>query len=145
MSEELLRHLAWLCGDDVPASYLSLLAHYPPQLLAAVRSDDNPDDDRCVADVELLARLADVIAINEEARAISLLNPDGEEFFWPEQLLIIGETGSGDYYCLDVTGECPGVLQYRHQPMEFEVIADTLEEFVELVLSAFGESSAVEN
>lgn len=147
MSDEEWRQLAWLCGGGIPDNYVDLLANYPRELLGAARFSESEvsTDRRSVSDVELLSQLTDVVRINEETRSISILEPDGSEFFWPEQLLIIGETGTGDYYCIDVSGECPGVLQYRHLPLEFEVIADSLEEFVDMVLSAFGESLDREN
>lgn len=142
MSEEEWRQLAWLCGSEIPQNYVDLIANYPVQLIGAARTSDldSETDRRSVSDVELLSQISDVVRINQEARSVSLLEPDGSEFFWPEQLLIVGETGTGDYYCIDVSGDCPGVLQYRHLPLEFEVIADSLEEFVDMVLDAFGES-----
>ncbi|MCA9050491.1 MAG: SMI1/KNR4 family protein [Planctomycetaceae bacterium] len=63
---------------------------------------------------------------------------------WPAQLLIIGETGTGDYFCMDVLGDVPGILQYNHQAVEFERIADSLAEFVEILHDTFDEEAAEE-
>ena len=57
----------------------------------------------------------------------------------PETYLVIGETGDGDYYCLDTSGEQPGVLQFLNQPAEFECVTESLEEFVEMLVLAFTE------
>ena len=42
---------------------------------------------------------------------------------------MIGETGEGDYYCIDVDGEHTGVLQFRHQEVDFEILTDSIGEF----------------
>lgn len=70
-------------------------------------------------------------------RLAPILDPEGREFRWPDQLLVIGETGDGDYYCVDSDGEHEGVLQFRHFAVEFETIADSLEDFVELLIECF--------
>lgn len=134
---ELWRLLEATCGSAIPDDYVALLQAYPPQLQVAQRSSDAAADGSVVADVELLSSLSDVLEINREARLCCITDPDGEEFCWPEQLLVIGETGTGDYYCVDVSGEHQGVLQYLHQSTEFEQVAESLEEFVELLSEAF--------
>ena len=74
-----------------------------------------------------------------------MTEPEGLEFFWPEQLLIIGETGSGYYYCIDVDCEEEGVIQFDHQSVSFEIVADSLDDFVELLVETFsGQHSDVD-
>ena len=51
--------------------------------------------------------------------------------------MVIGETGDGDYYCVDLDGEHAGVLQFRHHAVEFETLADSLEEFVDMLTESF--------
>ena len=51
--------------------------------------------------------------------------------------MIIGESGSGDYYCIDVDGDVDGVMRYDHHAVEFEVIADTMDEFIEMLTETF--------
>ncbi len=143
-TDELWRELAELCENSVPADYISLLENYPAKLRHALRSGRENGDEGSVADVELLSSLPDVVEINREARLSGITDPDGNEFFWPEQLLVIGETGTGDYYCIDVSGDNEGVIQYLHQSIEFEVIADSLDEFVGMLLETF-EADILEN
>lgn len=137
MTSEILRRLEADLGSPVPAEYLSLLDSYPQSLKQAMRAIDDSEAEGTVANVELLADLDAVLEINREARAGSVPEPGGLEFFWPEQFLVIGETGGGDYYCIDVDGDVHGVMQYDHQNVGFEVVADTLEEFVEMLVETF--------
>ena len=58
--------------------------------------------------------------------------------------MVIGETGDGDYYCIDTDGEHEGVLQFRHYSVEFEVIADSLNDFVEMLMDAFVARTSVD-
>lgn len=137
MNKDLWRQLGELCTNAIPAEYPVLLQNFPQSLLTAMRADDGSDSEGTVAEVELIADLSSVIDINREARACPVLDPQGREFVWPGQLLIIGESGSGDYFCLDTSGEYPGVVQYLHQAIDFEVVADTLDEYVDLLLDSF--------
>ena len=50
---------------------------------------------------------------------------------------IVGETGSGDYYCIDAGREVEGVMQYDHQSVQFEVFADSIDEFIEMLEDTF--------
>lgn len=107
-----------------------------------MRALDDSDSEGSVADVELLENIGCVLALNLEARDESVAEPEGLEFFWPDQLLIIGETGAGDYYCIDVEGQEEGVIQFDHQSVAFEVIADSLDEFIEILEETFSESAS---
>lgn len=122
-----------------PPAWLQLISNYPPALLLAQRSDPPSQDEGTVAQVELLASDAAVLQINQEVRCGSFLDPQGREFHWPAALLVIGETGDGDYYCLDTATQTAAVLQYRCQKVKFEEAAESLEEFVELLLLVFTE------
>ena len=140
-ADEYWQQLTEICGFTIPEEYVRLLGNFPQRLRTTPRSSDQTIDEGCVAEVELLAEVAEVVEINIEARNGGVIDPDGEEFLWPEQLLVIGETGTGDYYCIDVSGEHTGVLQYLHQAIEFEIIAESLDDFVDLLLEAFDPNS----
>ena len=56
--------------------------------------------------------------------------------------MVIGETGSGDYYCIDVDRQEEGVIQFDHQSVSFDVIADSLSEFIEILVETFSESES---
>lgn len=139
-----ISELEELCGARLPHDYLRLLSNYPPALRTAVRAEDDSCLEGTVAEVELMSEPSDLVEINREVRLGPVLDPKGVEFRWPVQLLVIGETGDGDYYCVDTDGEHQGVLQFRHQSVEFENVADSLDEFVGMLLDSYvtGEESA---
>jgi hypothetical protein len=145
MTPQVLKQLEELCDITIPAEYLSLIRDYPQALRFACRADDGSDSEDFVAGVELLESDVQILEINREVRTGTILDPEGQEFRWPDQLLVIGETGSGDYYCVDTDGEHSGVLQFRHYSVEFEVIADSLNEFVEMLMDAFVARTFVED
>ncbi len=125
--------LARLIGSAIPAAYVELLENYPAPLLNCPRGEGEAG---MISQVELPNTLEIVLDLNREARAYSVPDPEGAEFLWPNSVLVIGETGAGDYYCLDASGEVPGVLQFEHQPVEFYEIADDLAEFVDMLVES---------
>jgi len=144
MPNDSLQQLEQVLGHPLPTEYLQLLQNYPAALRQARRCIDDTDAEGTVADVELIADPQSLLEINLEPRQDSVPAPDGMEEFWPEQMLVIGETGGGDYYCLDVLGEVSGVIQYDHQSVGFYVLADTLDEFVQILMDTYVEEHASE-
>lgn len=145
MSAEIIAQLEQMVGTPLPPAYLKLQSHYPEELRAARRAIDDSDAEGCVHQVELLDDWRGVLFLNQESRADSILEPEGHVFFWPEQLLVIGETGGGDYYCLDTESPDDEVIQFDHQATEFEVIADSLKEFVTILKETFLEETNPED
>jgi hypothetical protein len=137
MTPEIIDQITELVGNAPPQDYLRLLHDYPEVLQSVNRAIDDSDSEGTVADVELLRRPSCILEINREARVDSVLEPDGTEFYWPDQLMIIGETGAGDYYCIDVDQQVVGVMQFDHHSVGFEVIADSLNEFVDMLEETF--------
>jgi hypothetical protein len=128
-----------IIGQSVPSDYRALILDYPQHLTTAVRAMDNSDSEGFVCDVEFPQDLEVVIALNEEARLDYLITPEGGECEWPQEFLIIGETGEGDYYCVDVSGEIEGVLQYDHQAVKWEIVAVSVRDFVDFLSEVFCE------
>lgn len=137
MAPEILLQLTELIGWELPAEYIELLEQYPASLSTRTREPDHPDCEETVAEVELLNDPQTILAINQEARRECILEPNGDEFVWPDQMMVIGETGTGDYFCIDVSGDVDGVIQYNHQAVTFEIIAESLEEFIEILEETF--------
>ena len=134
--------LAEIIGLSVPDDYRAIILDYPPHLTTAVRAMDDSDSEGYVSDVELPRDLEVVVALNEEARLDYLITPEGGECKWPQEFLIIGETGQGDYYCVDVSGEFEGVLQYDHQSVGWEIVAESVQDFVDFLTEVFCEEDA---
>ncbi len=137
MSFDTFSELEKLCQAPVPTACRAVLTEYPEALRGAVRADDGSDAEGFVSEAELLADPVEVLRINREVRLDSILDPEGREFRWPGPFLVIGETGDGDYYCIDTSGEHEGVLQFRHHAVEFEAVADSMDEFIELLVECF--------
>ena len=138
-----IAELSSIVGKEIPADYVRLLTNYPPSLQHQTRSQDDPDLQATVSDVELLNNQEMLVAINLEVRREALVDPAGQELEWPNQFLVIGETGTGDYFCIDVEGDVTGVIQFNHQAVEFEVIAESLTEFIEILEETFDENSSL--
>lgn len=132
-----LNRIRDLTGFDLRDDYTELLHRYPAELLHATRADDGSDAEGLVSTVELMSDLTDVLDVNEEVRQGSVPDPQGEEFYWPNQVLVIGENGEGDYYGIDLANEYPGVLFFDHQTVEFEELTDSLSEYVEMLRESF--------
>lgn len=133
----ILAELEKLCQAPLPGEFRAIYTDYPEVLRKAVRADDGSDTEGFVSEAELLADPAEVLNINREVRQHSILDPEGREFLWPVPFLVIGETGDGDYYCVDASGEHEGVLQFRHHTVDFDVVAESMEEFHELLVECF--------
>lgn len=132
-----LEQIRELTGFDLRSDYTQVINQYPQELLTVVRADDGTDSEGLVSTVELMCDLADVLDINQEVRFGSVPDPQGEEFHWPDQVLVIGENGEGDYYGIDLAEEYQGVLFFDHQTVEFEEITESLSEYVEMLREAF--------
>lgn len=137
MSARQLKQLESLCGHPLPAPWLHVMENFPEVLRTALRSETGDISDGTVSRVELQVNLNDVLALNREVRSSTILDPDNLEFRWPDNLLVIGETDEGDYFCLDTSGDFDGVLQFRHLDVEFEELTDSLDEFVEMLIETY--------
>ena len=126
-----------LTGFALPVRYMELLGDYPTALQKLARADDESETQGYVNTFELLSSLEDVLDINKEVRYASVADPDGNEFHWPSQVLVIGENGEGDYYGIDLSDEIQGVVFFNHQTVEFAEISSTLTEYVELLQESF--------
>jgi hypothetical protein len=142
MNSDAISQLENLCQGPIPSACRAVLTDYPEVLRGVPRADDGSDSEGFVSDAELLADAAAVLRMNEEVRKESILDPDGHEFCWPMTFLVIGETGDGDYYCVDTAGEHNGVMQFRHHTVEFEMVAESISDFVELLVECFVEDGA---
>lgn len=142
MNSDVISQLENLCQAPIPAACRAVLTDYPEALLGAPRADDGSDSEGFVSEAELLADPEAVLRMNLEVRKESILNPDGQEFCWPMTFFVIGETGDGDYYCVDTAGEHQGVMQFRHHTVEFEMVAESIPDFIDLLVECFVDDDA---
>ncbi len=142
MNSDAISQLENLCQAPIPSACRAVFTNYPEALLGVPRADDGSASEGFVSEAELLADPAAVLRINLEVRKESILDPDGHEFCWPTTFLVIGETGDGDYYCLDTAGGREGVMQFRHHTVEFEMVAESMPDFIELLVECFVEGDS---
>ena len=138
-TETIITRLSEIVGADLPTDYLHLMENYPEQFFRLRRAIDDSMDEGVVAEVDLQSDWDCVLELNIEVRAEPLTNPDGVDELWPDQFLVIGESGAGDYYCIDAQQDIPGVIQYDHHAVCFEQVADSLAEFTEILEETFGD------
>ena len=119
-------------GVTLCAMWLDLLVDYPAELSQLVR----PDGER-VADADFCSDIDHLLLMNREVRAAPIVDGDGATFDWPKHLLVIGENGAGDYYCIDTQDDDPTVLFFDHQLCEVGDMGEGLIGFLELLIDQF--------
>jgi len=144
MSPE-FRQLEELCGAPLSPAWLQMQQDYPAELTQALRVDEHDEISGRVSEVELLQCPASILEINLEARSGPVVTPENKAFDWPAELLVIGESGDGDYFCIDLRDEVHGVVQFVSQTSRFEQLTDTLDEYVEMLIMAFCEDAETED
>ena len=63
------------------------------------------------------------------------MKDDQEETQWPDDFLIVGGSGCGDYYFISASGAFSGVHIYEHETGETSEVAPNLEGYYEHILS----------
>jgi hypothetical protein len=95
------------------------------------------------ADIEDLGRnefifdTAFLTELNREMRSFKTrwLASDAEETYWPDDYLIIGGSGSGDYYCISSSERFRGIQIYEHEIGAFEDFAPDFDAFYETIMT----------
>lgn len=90
-----------------------------------------------IATHELISDETRLTLLNESVRGFSThwLAEWNEPGSWPEDHIVIGENGAGNYYCISLSGSYAGVLEYDHECKEFVPWADSLEGYYQEVMS----------
>lgn len=131
------QELESICGTPLPWKWLQFLAEYPEELRLTLRSDDGSEEEGCVGDAELLSDPADVLALNREVRSTPICDSSNHEFHWPVRYVVIGESGDGDYYCINADEPACGVHQFLHLPVRFKRLTADFDEFLEMLVAAY--------
>lgn len=113
---------------ELPEQYLSFLENYPQKM----------KDAGDLSQVEFLNEFCDIEHFNIEVEQI-----DGIEH---SDYFVIGHSGCGDYYLMELDSEEPGVILWNHETGELEEDEEysTIEEFAGQMLETrlFVESRA---
>ena len=99
----------------------------------------NADDAAEICEHEFLRDPERIIALNNEMRQLKArwTTDDLEPRPWPDDYLIIGDSGCGDYYCVSRTRAFPGIVAYEHEMAAFTPFAASFDEYYELMMQDF--------
>ena len=109
MTEAELVHIEAELDIELPSTYRKFIANYPAMLL-------RPGTD--ATKFELLNSPDNIIKLNQVVRSWS-------SFDWPDEYLVIGQSGCGDYYAIDVDDEYSPVYLWNHEIGDFAVEEQT--------------------
>jgi hypothetical protein len=112
MTETDVNRIESLLTITLPSDYRQFLLAYPK---------DMPADS---ARHEIFESADAIIGHTEELRAGLL-----PETSWPDDMLVIGDSGCGDFYCLDLSEEPPSVVCWNHETGEFEFTASSINQW----------------
>lgn len=98
-------------GISLPAPYCEFVLAYPQSLREAKFAyNQEPASASFVFDNPQL-----VIDLNRGMREPGLLVMDGETAPWPNEYLIIGADGGGNYWCVKLGGRSKAVWFFEHE------------------------------
>jgi hypothetical protein len=107
--------LQQLCGCPLPDQWLHLISNYPPGLLTASRGPDDQTEDGTVC----RSNCSQMTPLSSRSTSKSALKrgwtPAGAASTGHPHTCVIGETGDGDYFCIDALPQPALLLQYRTQ------------------------------
>ena len=103
-----------------------------------IRREPNvtPNDIEDVGRNELIFDPEFLVDLNRQMRSFKArwLATDAEDSDWPDDLLIIGGSGCGDYYCISSSGVFQGIQIYEHEIGAFEYFADDFDTYYESIM-----------
>lgn len=75
--------------------------------------------------------------LNRQIRSFSArwIATDSTDTHWPDDLLVIGGSGCGDYYCISSSGAFAGVRMYEHEAGAFSEFAESFDHYYEMIMA----------
>ncbi len=119
-------------GVQLPEDWKEVVLSYPVALMQIARHDGES-----VADYEIVDDLGWLLQLNDEVRLEPIIDRHNMAFDWPDSYFVIGENGYNDYYLVDVDNPKLGVMLFDHMECDFEVQADDLADFIDLILRQY--------
>ena len=98
-------------GLTVPESYRQLLLDYPEPLASLRWSGIRPTS------FELFNKSKKILQENKFVRSstFNMEDDSGETHTWPNHFLVIGESGGGDYYAINLKNKKAAVYFWDHE------------------------------
>ena len=97
MNTDDVKNLETQLGLALPDEWVRLMQDYPVALQNLIRHDGIG-----VREFELCNEPQLLAEFNEEVRDGLIYDSEGIAYDWPEEFLVIGDNGHGDYYCIAV-------------------------------------------
>ena len=118
MTDDDLDRIEARLAVQLPPEYRRFAADYPPDLDADTRNHDIFDSaDRVIAETEFL-RVGSV-----------------PEMPWQSSFVVIGDSGCGDWYFLDLDEAPAPVKEWNHETASFDHVAASINDWCSRVLS----------
>lgn len=135
MNREDIDLLATEFGLTLPAKWAGYMLSYPAALQGLVRPNGIG-----VREYEFCHEPQLLKELNEDVRFGPVIDSENILYDWPEEFLVIGDNGVGDYFCIDTNDAECNVLYFDHQLGEFFELGETLDTFVECLVEQYGQS-----
>lgn len=129
---------------ELPSHFLTYIRTLAGRLGSEGFSESDAAD---IATHELISDETRLALLNDSVRGFSThwMAEWEEPGPWPEDHIVIGENGAGNYYCISRSGSYAGVLEYDHECKEFVLWAASLEGYYQEVMSIMASRKAADN
>ncbi len=105
-------------GVELPAEYRDFVINYPADLDEDIRAHD------IYADADA------VIEATEELR-----KGDNPDLKWPKHYVIIGDSGSGDYYYIHTQNNSAAIYWWNQTADELEEVAQSIDDWYQDIIA----------
>ena len=103
-------------GVSLPSDYREFVIDYPTDLHADTYAHEIWNEPDPIIDATDRVRFGE----NPEVR-------------WPHEMIIIGDSGCGDYYCLDLSQLPSPIVCWNHEISDFEHVASSIQNWYQEV------------
>ncbi len=85
---------------------------------------------------EMIHDLSLLQEVNHELHTIRARWFSGQTIdeYWPDNLLVIGRSGCGDYYCISTDKAFSGVKEYDHEEGVLKTATNSISEYYEYIM-----------
>jgi hypothetical protein len=121
---------------ELPEHYRQYIASLPARFASEPISAADIAE---ICEHEFLNDQTKIEAANAEVRSFTAnWTPHPPEAHnWPDDYLVIGDSGCGDYYCISRSGSFPGVVAYEHEMASFTPFAPDFDAYYEAMMTDF--------
>lgn len=122
-----------------PRDWVQVMLNYPEKLATLAMPDGS-----LIREYDLCNDADFLIELNDEVRLEPITDGDYSLLEWPEPILVIGDDGGGDYFCLDV-GDPEGLVwRFDHIRCQFYDYADSVTQYVAALIEAYSPDASPE-